>query len=114
MCGRPRRRTHPESARLPPVQRLMRGVGRGAGIDPPPAGQLDPAEVLDIGTLVELAGVAGGRVAYEEADRAPVLDTQPAVAQAVDDDPLLAERFERDGHVEIVAVRVEGHVIGLR
>src|SRR4051794_20941268 len=107
MWGRPHRRPRPESARLRPVQRLMRGVGRGAGIDPPPAGQLDPAEVLDVGTLVELAGVADGRVAHEEADRAPVLDAQPAVAQAVDDDPLLAERFERDRYVEIVAVRVE-------
>ena len=70
------------------MRRLVGGAGVAAAAD----GQLDPAEVLDVGAVVELVGVAGGRVADQEPDRAALLGAEPAVAELVDDDRLAPGR----------------------
>ena len=64
-------------ARTTQLRRVQRGmflVGRGPGVAAPARRQLDAAQVLDVGAFVQLVGVAGGRVADQEADRAAVFE----------------------------------------
>ena len=72
------------------VQHCMFLVGRRVSVPVAARGQLDAAQVLHVAHLIQLARVARGRVADQEADRAAVLGPEARVAQAVDHNPLLA------------------------
>ena len=63
-------------------------IGGGPGVAASPDGQLDPAQVLDVGAIVELVGVAGGRVSDQEPDRPALLGRKRLAAAMVDDDAL--------------------------
>ena len=101
------------SASLRCVQRGVCLFVSGAGVTTATDRQLDPAEVLHVSAIVELVGVARGRVADQETDRAAVLRPEPRLAEPVDDDALAPDRLERDRDVEIVAVGVQGEIVGL-
>ena len=71
-------------------------------------GQLDPAQILHVGAIVQVTGVASGRVANDQPDRAALFDAQGARTQLVDNDPLALDRLERHADVEVVAIGVQG------
>ena len=58
--------------------------------------------------------MAGGGVPDQEADRPSLLGAQTLRAQPIDDDPLGPHGVERDGHVEVVSVRMKREVVRLR
>jgi hypothetical protein len=96
------------------VQGLMFGLVERPGVASSTDCQFDPAEVLDVGALVEFAGVTGGGVSDQEPDRAALLDSESIGPDLVDDQTLIADGVERDRDMEVVAVGMEREVGGSR
>ena len=68
-------------------------------------------KILDVGAIVELIGMAGGRVSNQEPDRPALLGRQRLAAAMVDDDALGSDGFQGHRDVKVVAVGVQGQVV---
>jgi hypothetical protein len=90
------------------MERGMSLVGERPSVTSAPHCELDTAQELDVGAIIELIGMAGGRVADQEPERASVLVAETAATVMIDDNALDLDRTKRDRDVEIVPVGVQG------
>ena len=72
------------------VKRLVRDFIGGTCVEPSLFRQLDPAEKLDVRTVVEFRRMTCRRVADQEADRAAVVDPEPFGPELVNHDRFAA------------------------
>ena len=79
----------------------------GPRIAAAPLGDLDSTEKLDVRAFVELISVTGRRIANEKAEWPAVFNPETLRSNAVDDDPLRAQRLEWYGHVKIITIGME-------
>src|SRR5580658_2045612 len=84
-------------------------LGRWTRISAAAFGDLNPAQVLDVGAVVQLSGMAERRVANEKADRSAVLGRQARRTEPVHQNTLSTKKLERHADVKIVALGMQGH-----
>ena len=74
------------------MQRGVVGFGFRAGVAAAALGQLDAAQVFDVGAIVELAGMASGGVADDQRIGPPCSTPKRAGPDLVDHDSLALDR----------------------